>query len=1683
MKRWMAIFLAFTLVVTGCSISAGGIKVHAEEFREGYQLRPTKENPTGVSIDSSFILSAQAGEQISRDWVQEQLQITPHTEFEVVSLDRGLEIRPKTPLRENTVYAFALEGRTWLWQSESEFYLQAVMPAHQATQVPIDTGIEFLFSVKGATDLDKYIEISPKVEGRFESRDKLVVFVPRTRLAKKTIYTVKVKAGLPLENSAKSLKEDRVFQFETADKTSIFGENTDYEYLDFQTWQNEIASGDKPIFLMSYYNANRERTTTQVKVDIYQYQDALAYIQALSQTAKTPTWADYVDGRVATKNLNKVMTADVPMVYDQDMWGYRLEVPAQLKAGYYVVEAQKNKAVSQTFLQVTDISTYYQATDMEDLVWVHQVKSGNLLVGAEITSYQTLDREGKASKPQVIEKTTSDQDGLALLRESSQGDVALVISSGQMEGVMYCRDWNYGPYYWRRHFYGQTRNAYWQTLQLDRGLYQPQDQVKLFGFVMPRYQEGSNRVLDKGQRQKMTDQLKEVRVEVVKDHWYYYVGSDQALALVQRDLPIKDGFYTGQVDLPNLAPGRYQLVVKLGDEVLESTYFKVEEYVKPAYKIEVTKPQKAIFWNESMDFTVKTQFFEGTPVSYLDYHYSIYSDSNPVSDQGKTGQDGQAKISFRPQPSQDFHLVDYAQISVSAHLPESGEITGQDHFRVFLRNVNLEAEGDLKQGKASLQGDIYKISLDRLNNGTGQDDWDYKDGPVAGHKLNLELYKNQWVKNEIGQYYDYINKVVVKRYEWHSQKTLVDKQVLTSDDQGKFTYQTDLKEEEDVYYTAELTSQDLAGQPIKDHVYFWDRTKWWHNYGEGEDDRISLVSDQDQYKIGDLAQIRLMQGKKEADLGKVLYISGQKGYRQAWLAGSQTSLPFTDQDVPQLFLKAVRFGGYAAEEVASTVLEYDTDQKQLVIRATPDQATYKPGETVKLLVEVKDLGGRPAKEGKVLVKAVDEALLALADHEDNPLEDLYRRLGSGFGRSQSSHSLQEKFIRSSREGDAAVAEANVETKSEAPSMLMKEKSPQAEASPRVRSNFQDTALFQLVDLDAKGKATLAFAMPDNITAWRLMMTALSQDLEVGSHVHNLNVSLPFFISPVMNSRYLEGDQVDIGISAYGSSLRPDSQIEYKVFLDNQQVGVKSGPAFTRLSIPLPVFAQNGDKVLKIEARTDQGLADAVEHKLQVVASQHEKIVSQTLAAQEGMTLKSNDRGLTTVYLIDREKSAYLPELYHMNYYYGDRIDQRMVAKLAGDLLKEIQGKDTYVNGLEDIKLSDYQTESGGLSVLPYSEADLEITAQMLPLLVDPVDEAKDYVNRQLLGLYLQAQLENDLSRDKGAALYGLALLRRPILEALRAYSQIENLSLKERIYLGLAYAQLGDTFKAKQIYSQYVEPQVESFDQIAFVKGANKDDSYRLTANAMVLAQALGHSHGAKMFRYQKDNYSTIFFTGGQKMNYLKSQLTKLSLADSKLAYSYLGQDRQVDLEAYPVALEIPSSQLEKLKITQVRGNVDVILTYARPEKLESSADAYLTLNRKYYVDSQERTEFKEGDIVEVRIQWDIKDQAPEGQYRITDFVPAGLKPIQNDFSIGRRYSSHHWWWKDIEGQKVTVYVHKWEDARPQDRVFSYYARIVSGGQFKAQGALIQGVDNLDILVVSPDQTIKINQWLVAGWA
>jgi uncharacterized protein YfaS (alpha-2-macroglobulin family) len=623
-------------------------------------------------------------------------------------------------------------------------------------------------------------------------------------------------------------------------------------------------------------------------------------------------------------------------------------------------------------------------------------------------------------------------------------------------------------------------------------------------------------------------------------------------------------------------------------------------------------------------------------------------------------------------------------------------------------------------------------------------------------------------------------------------------------------------------------------------------------------------------------------------------------------------------------------------------------------------------------------------------------------------------------------------------------------------------------SAYIRQDFKDTAFFRTITLDDNGTGKVTLELPDNVTSWRVTMAGLTTGLHGGTGKAELNVSLPFFINHSINSIYLAGDDPCIGVAAYGDALEEGDTVTYQLTCP-QRPGLETtirGKAFERVTIPLWQM-EEGSYDIVVKALSETGDTDGFMQTIQVVSTYHEieKAVYGDLKA--GMRIPAGSGGMTTLLFSDRGRGGFLPMLYSLAYGSGNRIDQKFAAKKARDMITAYYEEAKAWYEETEVNLADYRNSDGGFGILPYAESDLRTTALVTPLVAEEIGSGE-------LRKYYYGILFNGKENVKPAALYGMAVLGEPVLLELDKAAAVENMKIEDYIFIALAYAELGEYPPAEKIFVERVLPLLEQTDPYVRVKAENRDLSLRYTALAAVLASKLDRSEKDGMYRYVSDNNSGEYLVNLEKLLYIENEIENADDRTVEIKYTYDGNSYSEVLESGRTArLIIPSRKISDLRINKVTGDASVVSIFSQQYDGGLENDENLVLSREYYKygESGPTYEFLEGDIVKVVIEWNIEPDAIDRYYEITDYAPSGMKPIDSPWQMGIKPESGYYWYRDIDGQKVTFHVSR--DSEKKEPLV-YYARIVSPGTYTAEASIIQGTVARESARLGEKETVRI---------
>lgn len=1566
------------------------------------EVTPEDSDSLGVDTSSAFrlLFSSAADEEA----VKSSLSVEPQQSFSIKKLSaKEFRVEFDRPLQPDSVYNFIFRDKdtgarkSWAFQTKKSFNVIRTLPADKSVNVPVNTGIEITFSHAGISDPEKYIEITPEVKGRFEWNKKTLVFVP-DKLEQDTVYTVTVRKGIHAEGSNDTLQNDYIFKFQTE------APPTSKKYFSFANDMYNFTPDAVPS--LEVYTSEDVAGSDEVVVEIYSYPDYNSFLDDIRKNHTEPYWTvDSDDDIFDLSKLQKAASVTASLVkYSDDYWNrYYLVLPSSLPEGYYVIVADIGDKYYAP-LQINKTSVYIMTATNECLAWVNDTATKQPVSGAEFS----LDTG-------VSAKTNGN--GMAVLPVSLKGSdddahFFIIKPTGGLPFVACVPSNIYSL--WNSNYNSDITDNYWTYIYLDKGMYLPQDTVNVWGIIRPRNGTVSET---------------EAVLELVSYNWYLS-DSDSASVLTSKNITLTpDGTFTGSLKISNFNPGSYEVRVKVGGKVMLSRYLTVMQYTKPVYKIDIEPDRQFVYTGETVNFNIAASFYEGTPASGMKLDYSSWISGGDekygtlISDST-----GLSKLSVRPQTTDTgWRPVTYS-LSVQNSEAEEQQVREYCNINVFPRDTMVEVETDNKNGTGTISVKTSRIDLSGLDSKSGYISPDEYRGASVDIPVTVKLYERHYEKKKTGDYYDHINKVRRDIYKYYEVQDLVQEYNFTTVG-GK--YEIKFAADKNKQYFAEVYAKDSMGRLVQEtaYVYNWDSLDPYSSAAY----KLSQNNTSRRYRTGEQVTAEVVRQNEESsdsvDGRRYLFIRMQNGVIDYTVTGSAIyTFPYESRFIPNIYVKALCFDGAGIYDAGLIQYRYDSSEKKLDIKVSPDKESYKPGEKVRLSVEVRDANGAPVSS-EVNISVVDEAFFALYQQYVDTLESLYSMsVSSGF--------LSE-YLSFEPVGELGngMAEGGGEGGGE-----------------DVRKDFRDNALFVTVSTDAGGRAEAEFTMPDNLTSWRITCQAISSDLKAGSTIMNVSSSLPFFVDSIFNESFMTSDTPSILVRANGAELATGAGVDFKVTVKGNNGYSKSYEAKGTANLPCEVqfdALAAGNYTVRIEGSSGK-LKDAVERKFTVADSLLETTVTDIIPLKEGVSLSNGVKGLTTLTFYNEDSSALYDSLRSLYCSWGSRLDQVLARKISGKLLKNYFNEDIYVN--EEFDLKKYQNEDGGLALLPYDSSSPELSAKMCSLAAEGIDKSA-------LAHYFYNLLENEdtVPEDAIYAYWGLAALKEPVLLDIRALLAQGVPDLKTRLVLGAALAEAGDYQGAYEIYKEAMESSGTVTDMMAWIETDNRDDSIEAAALCSLIAMKTNAPEKMKFFRYISSNSTSTLLVNLERMIFAVNYVKDTELVNS-FTYELDGVKKHVVLEKGSCfRLVLTPEKLSSIRFSDISGNIIAARSYTAPvSEIKKTEGDIVSISRSYSIKGKEgpATTFERSDTVKINLALSFSENAPDGYYEVTDILPAGFRYIEAVYGSSRADDPWNYPF-EVTGQKVVFGYYYNKNNKKQNRNIVYYAKAVSPGTYTADNAAL----------------------------
>lgn len=1623
------------------SAPAGGVTAEEREWKKleipqreapFFVLKPTRENKYGVLPNQEFVLTAK--EPVTKEFVNQNLETSPPfsikeisaTEFRLtpvslLGLDQNITVALKVQGKEEWGHGFDRDY-SWVFQTQSQFGVKANLPADKKTSVPVNAVIEIIFTQDDYQDPTPFLTIEPIIQFRSERHGENWAIVPLQPLDFKTVYTVKLRKGLDLQSRSNPIKEDLVFSFQTEEERKEGGR------LSLKDDLIQLTPGDVPE--IKVFTSLWQDETVAAK--IYQFPSAERWLKSRQERdQRSGGWWTYFaeDNPVNTSGLALVGRADLKVQNREEI--QYLALPTPLEAGYYLVQMsyQAGRKLEQLWIQSTNLSGYITVARNQTLVWVNDLATGQAVNGARV---QIVGASGNSY--------TNDQ-GIAVF------DTPRILFARQQPGRHYAQVTTAGQdlYLPIDSLAGnlsanqKTASDFWSYIYHERNLYKPSDTVYFWGVAKER-----DTALAPG------------KLEVSLSRGW---GEDRHDTVNTQVVPGPSGIFSGRLDYQDLPAGWYYLTVRTGEVEIASRGLQIAQYTKPELKIEVETRPRAVFAGERVKFEVLTRFFDNTPAKNMTLQ--IHEEQTGVQKEMETNKKGSLAYSYETKYDIGADYPRYESVTVNPARAQTAKVEGHGSVYVFGPKVMLTSQNSQEGSRARFEAIVNHIDLSRINSGQSLE---YRGKLVEGQEVKVQVVKRWWERIEKGTYYDFVEKVTRPAYDYQSREEKWPEVRLVTNGQGLVTHEFDMEKSQS--YEVIATTLDENQRPVVAHEFYYFYAEG-SNEGASSQPTIKLNKKENYFSLGEKVEVSIQQkGQLYHQAGsRFLFLAAHRGWMDFYARQEpELEFDFGPKYNPNAYIGAVIFTGrryslvaagcewswgcywdWGGHYFAGIEIRYQTDDSRIEITVNPDKDKYAPGqEALIVATAVKD--GLPVVDAQLNLAVVDEALAAIGGVvTPSVLSSLYAPLPAQVYYQYHSHK--------SLLPDAPAAE-------------------KGGGGGNIRQLFKDTAYFDQAATDQAGRAEFRFKLPDNITSWLVYAQAVTNRLEAGQGETKMIVSKDFFVSSQFPLEVLTLDKPAVSASSFGVAVDANQLVRYTLAFGQGQREIKTegkaGRAGEETIFSFPHLTP-GEYQIGLTGRF-QNLSDGVLLPLKVIDSRVNVEHGQTWEIAPGQKVEGKDIGQykadqpIKLVVTDAGKGQYFWSLAKYCYQTSNRLEKQIAAIKASQLLNSRFGEKGCRLPETEKKL--WQADDGGLAQVKWGGSDLETTVWALWVDASGWDKAK-------LVSYLK-------TKDGVYAAWGEAILGQPRIAVLQNLGR-SSTEFEQKVLAGLALAALKDVEAAREIYYDLLADY--AYENQPYIRiQRNKDslsdqnmmvkDTAWMGLLASLVEGPYSQQLGAYLNHFRGDASDLVLDLA--EIEFITRRLDKLPTEDTKVRFSTSSRgEKEIDVRRCQCSsLTLSPDEARGMKIETVSGRAQVEARYwlGRQALEKAQTDERLAL-RRTIKKAIGQGKIEPGDIVEVKLDFDVAESAPRGGYEISDLLPSGLVYLNNPEDYGLNPKN----WVIYKGNSVKHYFYNYPGwRRDREPTVVYYARAAGAGEYLAEPAVFQSQFAPSVLQKTSEERIKI---------
>ena len=850
---------------------------------------------------------------------------------------------------------------------------------------------------------------------------------------------------------------------------------------------------------------------------------------------------------------------------------------------------------SRQIMVVSRVNLTLKQTQSGVLIWATDLASGqpvpNLLLnvyredGGEDEQFGFC-REGLC----LLGGCSTDEDGICEVeipsREMWQPLFVWTSITERENLAVAINNWNQGISPWQFdipiQFESRPYSGYFYT---DRPIYRPGQTVRFKGILRT----------DDDARYGLPEGVKSLTVTVT---------DDQGRRVYQEELPLSEmGTVHGELTLDEEASlGYYYISARVGEQTFGAG-FRVAEYRKPEFEVQVEADREACVQGDEIAVSVAATYYFGGPVAgaqvrwsvlsrdhffrwegegyydFADYEWGERRRFGPYGEliaQGTGRTDAEGRFTFKvPAEIADKTASQVFTIEATVSDESGQEVSARTEAVV---HKGLFYIGLAPRAWVGAVGEEQRVDVITV-------DWEGE--PVPDVPLTVTIFEHRW--------YSVQEKAEDGRFYWTCkvEDTAVLTRTVTTDGEGKAVVA--FTPEKGGTYKVLAVGRDERGNEVRSATYLWvsGRKGEFVSWRMESHDRIELVPDKKSYAPGETAKI-LIPSPYQGEVKALLTVERGHIFRHEVLTLESNSelieLPILSEYAPNVYVSVVIVKGQdetnplASFKVGYAALSVSTVEKELRITITPDKERYEPRETVTYDILATDHTGQGVS-AELSLALVDRSVLALAEPGvPTILEHFYGERGLGVqtavGLAISVDRLNLRLAPGAKGGGGGPEAAGV-----------------------VRRRFPDTAYWNpVVRTDENGRAQVSVKLPDTLTTWRLSAKGVTAATEVGEAQVDIICTKDLLVRPVAPRFFVIGDKLKLAAVVHNNTDQP---IEARVSLSAEGLTVEGGaqrvqlPAHGRQKVNWEATVEVAEEAKLLFAAQGGGLSDAVEITLPV----------------------------------------------------------------------------------------------------------------------------------------------------------------------------------------------------------------------------------------------------------------------------------------------------------------------------------------------------------------------------------------------------------------------------------------------------------------------------------------------------